>query len=334
MPAFKAFAQSASQNGSLKLIAADPNSNGTVYMDTGVARIGNVPLTTVATATVKALRQTLGKGGSVTSKKVKLADGPAYVLHLARKGSPNETDEYLFVKDQVEYVIVFVATSKNWKKYGPVFAQSAQSFRIMPSPDLSKIVLKGTQVGSGYKLTTFPFGNSFIGEATLDLCGGSYASETLRTGRLQVRYTRPGKSVAVSNEVVTYAGAGAAAGAAGGRERRAGVRAQARRPPVRRAERDLQGLAAHRPEAPGGLGRREARDHGLGRQEEGHADRCRRLPGAGQHPLGRLHVRRQGHHVRRRAADRLPRSRAERAQPRRRLAREPRRRRRTRAGRR
>ena len=209
VPAFKAFAQSASQNGSLKLIAADPNSNGTVYMDTGVARIGKVSLTTVATATVRALRQTLGKGGSVTSKKVKLAGGPAYVLHLARKGSPNETDEYLFVKDQVEYVIVFVATSKNWKKYGPVFAQSAQSFRLMPSPDLSKIVLKGTQVGSGYKLTTFPFGNSFIGEATLDLCGGSYASETLRTGRLQVRYNRPGNSVSVSNEVVTYAGAGA-----------------------------------------------------------------------------------------------------------------------------
>src|SRR5262249_43339321 len=47
VPAFKAFAQSASQNGSLKLIAADPSSGGSAYMDTGVARVGNVPLATV-----------------------------------------------------------------------------------------------------------------------------------------------------------------------------------------------------------------------------------------------------------------------------------------------
>src|SRR5262249_37172160 len=93
--------------------------------------------------------------------------------------------------------------------YQPLFAKSAQSFRLVPGPNLSKIVLKGSQVGAGYKLTMFPFGNSFIGEPTLDLCGAAYSSETLRTGRLQVRYTRPGKSVAVSTEVVTYAGAGA-----------------------------------------------------------------------------------------------------------------------------
>jgi hypothetical protein len=209
VPAFRAFAQSATQNGSLKLIAADPGSNGSAYMDTGVARVGNIPLAAIASATVKALKQTLGKGGSVTSKKVSLDAGPAYVLHLARKGSPNETDEYLFIRDQVEYVLVFVATSKTWSTYEPLFTRSAQSFHLTPGPDLSKIVLKGSQVGSGYKLTTFPFGNSFIGEPTLDLCGGSYSSETLRTGRLQVRYTHPGKAVAVSNEVVTYAGAGA-----------------------------------------------------------------------------------------------------------------------------
>jgi hypothetical protein len=209
VPAFKAFAQSASQNGSLKLIAADPSSNGSAYMDTGVARVGNVPLATVAAATMKALEQTLGKGGKVASKKVALGAGPAYALHLSRKGSPNETDEYLFVRDQVEYVLVFVATSNTWAKYSPLFAASARSFRLTKGPDLSHIVLAGPQVGSGYKLTRFPFGNSFIGEPTLDLCGGSYASETLRTGRLQVRYTHPGNAVAVSNEIVTYAGTGA-----------------------------------------------------------------------------------------------------------------------------
>jgi hypothetical protein len=209
VPAFKAFASSANQNGSLKLVAADPSSNGSAYMDTGVARVGNVPLSAVAAATERALKQTLGKGGSVVSKKVNLAAGQAYVLHLSKKGSPNETDEYLFMRDQVEYVIVYVATTKSWKKYAPLFAQSAQSFRLTQGPNLSKIVLKGGQVGSGYKLSTFPFGNSFIGEPTLDLCGAAYASETLRTGRLQVRYTHKGHAVSVSNEVVTYAGAGA-----------------------------------------------------------------------------------------------------------------------------
>jgi hypothetical protein len=209
VPAFKAFAQSASQNGSLKLIAADPSSNGSAYMDTGVARVGNVPLATITAATVNALKQTLGKGGAVTVKKVKLGAGPAYLLHLTRKGSPNETDEYLYLRDQVEYVIVFVATKKSWGKYAPLFASSAQSFRLTRGPNLSHIVLSGPQVGKGYKLSAFPFGSSFIGEPTLDLCGGIYASETLRTGRLQVRYTHPGKAVAVSNEVVTYSGTGA-----------------------------------------------------------------------------------------------------------------------------
>src|SRR5262249_40745995 len=197
------------QNGSLKLIAADPTSKGSAYMDTGVARVGNVPLATVAAATKKALQQTLGKRGKVTSKRTAIAAGPAYVLHLSRKGSPNETDEYLFIKDQVEYVMVFVATSSSWAKYAPMFTQSAKSFRITTGPNLSRVVLAGSQVGAGYKLTNFPFGNSFIGEPTLDLCGSAYASESLRTGRLQVRYTHPGKAVAVSNEVVTYAGAGA-----------------------------------------------------------------------------------------------------------------------------
>ena len=52
-------------------------------------------------------------------------------------------------------------------------------------------------------------GSSFIGETTLDLCGGSYPSENLRTGRLQVSYAHPKKTVDISNEVVTYVSGGA-----------------------------------------------------------------------------------------------------------------------------
>src|SRR5579871_2055823 len=40
VPAFKSFAQ----DGSLKLIAADPNTSGAVYMDTGAERIGTISL--------------------------------------------------------------------------------------------------------------------------------------------------------------------------------------------------------------------------------------------------------------------------------------------------
>ena len=209
VPAFKAFAQSASQNGALKLIAADPSAGGSAYMDTGVARVGAVSLAAISAATVTALRQTLGKKGKVTSAKIELPAGTAYHLHLAKRGSPSQTDEYLFLRDQVEYVLVYVATSSTWKNYEPLFTASAKSFRIVPGPDLSHVVLSAAQVGAGYKVTSFPFGNSIIGEPTLDLCGASYASESLRTGRLQVRYTRPGKSVSVSNEVVTYAAGGA-----------------------------------------------------------------------------------------------------------------------------
>ena len=79
----------------------------------------------------------------------------------------------------------------------------------MPAPDLRRVVLTGAQVGSGYKLAAFPGGTSFIGETTLDLCAGTYPSETLRTGRLQVSYSHPANTVAVSNEVVTYVPGGA-----------------------------------------------------------------------------------------------------------------------------
>jgi hypothetical protein len=209
VPALRAFARSAGQSGSLKLIAADPTSKQGAYMDTGVARIGAASLPAIANATAKALRQSLGKTGSVTVAKLQIPAGTVYLLHLSKKGAPNRTDEYMFLRGQVEYVLVYVAPSQLWSRYEPVFTASAKSFRFLPAPDLSHVVLSGAQVGTGYKLQTFPFGNSFIGEPTLDLCAGSYASETLRTGRLQVRYTHAGMAPSVSNEVVTYASGGA-----------------------------------------------------------------------------------------------------------------------------
>ncbi len=207
VPAFKSFAQS----GALKLIATDPKTNGAVYMDTGAERIGAISLDALGKGTNAAIKNGLGKQAIVTLRKVTLQAGPAYVVHVTPRSvsGTNESDEYIILHDQVEYVIVYVAPTASWKKYAPIFDQSAKSFRFLAGPNLSKFVLQGSQIAHGYKLAAYPGGSSFIGETTLDLCGGSYPSENLRTGRLQVSYAHPKKTVDISNEVVTYVSGGA-----------------------------------------------------------------------------------------------------------------------------
>jgi hypothetical protein len=206
-PAFKSFAQS----GALKLIATDPKSNGSVYMDTGAERIGAISLDALGKGTGTAIKKGLGKKAIVTYRKVALQAGPAYVVHVMPRSvtGTNESDEYILLRDQVEYVIVYVAPTASWARYAPTFDQSAKSFRFLAGPNLGKLVLQGSQIASGYSVAAYPGGTSFIGETTLDLCGGSYPSETLRTGRLQVSYKHPAKTVDISNEVVTYASGGA-----------------------------------------------------------------------------------------------------------------------------
>jgi hypothetical protein len=207
LPTFKSFAQS----NALKLIAADPTTQGRVYMDTGAERVGAISLAALAGATKSAIGRGLGKSATVTAKKVKLPAGPAYVIHVAatKKTGTNESDEYLILHDQVEYVIVYVAPSTSWSKYAPTFARSVSMFRFLSGPNLNGIVLSGAQIGKGYRLAPYPNGSSFIGETTLDLCAGTYPSENLRTGRLQVSYKHPARNVDISNEVVTYADGGA-----------------------------------------------------------------------------------------------------------------------------
>jgi hypothetical protein len=77
-------------------------------------------------------------------------------------------------------------------------------------PSLNKIVLKPAQVGAGYVLQQRPDGHG-TAQRTLDLCGTkNYPSEQLRTSRLQVNYLSAKAKFAISNEVVTYKGDGAA----------------------------------------------------------------------------------------------------------------------------
>jgi hypothetical protein len=79
-----------------------------------------------------------------------------------------------------------------------------------PGPVLRQVVLRPAQVGRGYVLKVFPRGGEVKGQVTLDLCGFRFASESRRTGRLQVAYIRRGTNLAVSNEVVSYRLGGAA----------------------------------------------------------------------------------------------------------------------------
>lgn len=77
-------------------------------------------------------------------------------------------------------------------------------------PNLARIVLEPSAVGPGYVLVQRPDGHG-TAQRTLDLCGTSdYPSESLRVGRLQVNYLKPGGTLALSNEVVTYRPGGAA----------------------------------------------------------------------------------------------------------------------------
>jgi hypothetical protein len=74
---------------------------------------------------------------------------------------------------------------------------------------LAKVVLSGSQVGTGYNAAQIPGGKVVQGEKTLNFCSLSYPSEALRNARLQVAYMAKGSPLSASNEVVTYQPGGA-----------------------------------------------------------------------------------------------------------------------------
>jgi len=87
--------------------------------------------------------------------------------------------------------------------------RSARSLKLLRPQDLRPVVLNAAQVGTGYQRKVMQNGDSAIGTVTLDLCDQAYASDGLRTARLQVTYTPPKGAPAASNEVVTYVPGGA-----------------------------------------------------------------------------------------------------------------------------
>jgi hypothetical protein len=86
----------------------------------------------------------------------------------------------------------------------------AASATAASTPTVAKVVLLPSQVGKGYVLVTRSDGYG-LKTRTLDLCGTkNYASESLRTSRLQVNYLKLKATLGLSNEVVTYKPGGAA----------------------------------------------------------------------------------------------------------------------------
>ena len=81
---------------------------------------------------------------------------------------------------------------------------------VSRGPSLSAVVLKASQVGSGYRLKMRRDSHCVQRCVTLDLCGFHFQSEAVRTTRLQVNYVKNPKALGLSNEVVRYQSGGSA----------------------------------------------------------------------------------------------------------------------------
>jgi hypothetical protein len=90
------------------------------------------------------------------------------------------------------------------------FAGAVSSASVRSTLPLMRLVLRGSQVGPGYRLKFRPDSRGVRNTVTLDMCGFVFRSERLRTARLQVNYVKTGEPVKVSNEVVSYRPGGTA----------------------------------------------------------------------------------------------------------------------------
>lgn len=80
---------------------------------------------------------------------------------------------------------------------------SASAAAVTPA----SLAITAQELGTGWQEKTIPGGTQVSGQVTLDLCGGGYASEGLRTARMQVAF-KHGPAM-ISNEVVQYRTGGA-----------------------------------------------------------------------------------------------------------------------------
>ena len=86
---------------------------------------------------------------------------------------------------------------------------SPPSATVPSSSALSKVGLRQTDLASSISLTLIPGGNSVSGGPTLDLCNGTYASESERRTRLQLAAVDAEDNTTLSTEAVQYVDAAA-----------------------------------------------------------------------------------------------------------------------------
>jgi hypothetical protein len=86
---------------------------------------------------------------------------------------------------------------------------SPPSATVPSSSDLSKVGLRQTDLASSISLTLIPGGNRVSGGPTLDLCNGTYASESQRKTRLQLAAVDAQDNTTLSTEAVQYVDAAA-----------------------------------------------------------------------------------------------------------------------------
>ena len=92
-----------------------------------------------------------------------------------------------------------------------IAAAALAALAVAGTPNVNKLILAPSQVGSGYLLLPRADGFGVKNTVTLDLCGRKgYPSEALRVARLQVNYAAQHKRLGLSNEVVRYRPGGAA----------------------------------------------------------------------------------------------------------------------------
>jgi hypothetical protein len=70
---------------------------------------------------------------------------------------------------------------------------------------LNRLDVTQADAPNGYAVSLLQNGNLVTGQVTLDLCNGTFASESLRTARRQVDLTDPATNLVLSTEAVLYA---------------------------------------------------------------------------------------------------------------------------------
>ncbi|HLI55571.1 MAG TPA: hypothetical protein VKY26_00935, partial [Actinomycetota bacterium] len=99
--------------------------------------------------------------------------------------------------------------NSNTNAGGPPSSPTAPGVTPTPTPTdpsasvLSGLVLHQSDVGATETVVTAPGGNG-LSVATLDLCNGTYPSDSLRTARLQVDGADANNNVVISTEAVLY----------------------------------------------------------------------------------------------------------------------------------